>query len=124
MSRLYHGAYAAGIWSRSFNVLLVNCLATASSNLRELEARCKEAGDLQLQVAGLQKQLAELEDKANQARTSIDDEGMEPSETSTSAQLKYLIDSLEQRKYSIETQIENQQCWIDTAKATLSKLTG
>ena len=92
------------------------------SHLRALEARCKEAVDLQLKVAGLQKQFAELEDKANHARTSIDGNDVGSSETSTAAQLKSLIDAFEQRKSSIATQIENQQAWIDAAQRRLSRL--
>ena len=48
--------------------------------------------------------------------------GVASHQASTSAQLKTSIDSLEQRKSSITTQMESIQGWIDDAKMRLSKL--
>ena len=89
------------------------------SSLRKLEARYKDAVELQLKIEGLHKQLAELEDRASHKMTSI---GVASHQASTSAQLKTSIDSLEQRKSSITTQMESIQGWIDDAKMRLSKL--
>ncbi len=93
------------------------------SNLTRLEARLKQAEELEGKIEGFRSRLAELEKEASKARASIDENDVKGLSGASSAdQIRSVMDSVDERKSSIEAQIEDQQGWLDATRATLAKL--
>ena len=93
-----------------------------TSDLRELEAQCRQVEECKLIVENLEKQLGQLEETAQLTRSSIDPAGEESLETSAPAGLESLIEKFRQRKLSVVAQIGNQENWLAEAQAKLRRL--
>ena len=99
----------------------------SSVNIKEIEDRLRKAEGLEKEVKNLRSELANLEQKAIEARAVVDKEiekGVldQIDENDLQKILPLLIEQQEGLETSVQNQIDNQQSWAATSHARLSKL--